>query len=367
MIDLNLFKGSYKGKKVFITGTTGFKGSWLAYWLTQMGAQVCGYALEPPTKPSHFEQLGLKINQVIGDIRDQAKLEKAMQDFGPDIVFHLAAQALVKLSYKDPVQTFETNVIGTLLVYEACRKTPSVRSIVSITTDKVYKNNEWAWGYREIDSLGGNDPYSASKAANEIMSYSYRFSYFNPERLGKDHDVLLAIVRAGNVIGGGDWALDRLIPDIVKTSVNGEEVAIRSPGATRPWQHVLEPLSGYLLVGQNLIERKVNVADSYNFGPIDSKDMTVEEVVVTLRKYWDKIDYKIERPKEDLHEAGLLKLDCTKASKELDWYPVWSYEKSLKQTILWYKSYYEESKVGTHNDLMLYVKDAQAQGLTWTK
>ncbi|WP_157868217.1 CDP-glucose 4,6-dehydratase [Halobacteriovorax marinus] len=367
LVNQNLFGGVYKGKKVFVTGHTGFKGSWMCFWLTQMGAEVYGYSLEAPTVPNHIEKLQLNIQETIGDIRDKDSLESALSGFQPDIVFHMAAQPLVKLSYKEPIETFETNVIGSMRVYEACRKTPSVESIVTITTDKVYENNEWDWGYRENDKLGGKDPYSASKAAMEIMTNSYRESYFNINKYGSDHNVLMATVRAGNVIGGGDWALDRLIPDIVKASVDGNPVSIRSPYSTRPWQHVLEPLSGYLMIGQKLIEKDKSFADAYNFGPSVTEDVNVEEVVTILRKYWETIDYRIERPKEVLHEAGLLKLDCTKAYRNLRWIPVWNVEDALKNTILWYKEYYENNEIKTELDLNNYIACAKEKSLAWTK
>jgi CDP-glucose 4,6-dehydratase len=367
LVDQKLFSGVYNGKKVLVTGHTGFKGSWMCYWLTQMGAEVCGYSTPAPSEPAHIDKLNLSIKSVIGDIRNQEKLDEVFADFKPEVVFHMAAQPLVRLSYKEPDETFDTNVIGSLRVYEACRKTESVKTIVTITTDKVYENHEWDWGYRENDRLGGKDPYSASKAAMEIMTNSYRHSYFNLEKYGTDHDVLMATVRAGNVIGGGDWALDRLIPDIVEASIAGTPVSIRSPYSTRPWQHVLEPLSGYLMIGQKLIEKESKFAEPYNFGPSVTEDVNVEEVLITLKKYWNKIDYKIERPDVVLHEAGLLKLDCTKAYRNLGWTPVWNVDSALKFTILWYKDYYEQNEVQTDKDLTTYIECAKEKGLAWTK
>tara|TARA_R110002072_G_scaffold1989_2_gene16394 strand:- start:108284 stop:109399 length:1116 start_codon:yes stop_codon:yes gene_type:complete len=366
LVDQKLFDGVYNGKRVFLTGHTGFKGSWMAFWLTKMGAIVHGYSLEAPSNPNHIEKLDLNIEETISDIRNEETLEKAMSGFKPDVVFHMAAQPLVKLSYKEPIETFETNVIGSMRVYEACKKVPTVKSIVTITTDKVYENNEWDWGYRENDRLGGKDPYSASKAAMEIMTNSYRQSYFNLDKYGKDHHVLMATVRAGNVIGGGDWALDRLIPDIVKASIDKNPVSIRSPYSTRPWQHVLEPLSGYLMIGQKLIQQDKSFADAYNFGPSVTEDVNVEEVVTILRKYWEVIDYEIVRPKEEYHEAGLLKLDCTKAYRQLKWTPVWNVEDALKNTILWYKNYYENNELKTNDDLLRYISNAKEKGLAWT-
>lgn len=248
-----LFDQIYKGKTCFITGHTGFKGSWLAYWLTKMGAKVIGYSLNPPTNPNHFELLKNKYISIIGDIRDRKFLHDTILKHKPDIVFHLAAQTIVRHSYKDPVETFETNVLGTLSVFEACRKTSSVRAIINVTSDKCYENKEWSWGYRENDQMGGWDPYSASKGCSEILTSSYRNSFLNLEDYGEKHNIILASVRAGNVIGGGDWGEDRLIPDIVLSTSKGEKVEIRNPKSTRPWQHVLEPLSGYLTLGWKLI------------------------------------------------------------------------------------------------------------------
>lgn len=367
LVEHSLFGGAYKGKRVLVTGHTGFKGSWLCFWLEKMGAEVCGYSTPAPSEPAHIDKLDINMKSVIGDIRNQSELNKAFSDFNPEVVFHMAAQPLVRLSYREPDETFETNVLGSLRVYEACRKTKSVKSIITITTDKVYENHEWDWGYRENDRLGGKDPYSASKAAMEIMTNSYRHSYFNLDKYGSDHNVLMATVRAGNVIGGGDWAEDRLIPDIVKASIDSNPVSIRSPYSTRPWQHVLEPLSGYLMIGQKLIEKDKSFAEAYNFGPSVTEDVNVEEVLISLKKYWDKIDYKIERPKEVLHEAGLLKLDCTKAYRNLGWMPTWKVEDALKYTILWYKEYYENKKVITTDDLASYILAAKEKSLVWTK
>lgn len=323
---VGLFEGAYKGKRVFLTGHTGFKGSWLSYWLNEMGAEVKGYSLAPNTKPNHIDLLKLDMESVYGDIRDKGSLLKELVDFKPDIVFHMAAQPLVRYSYREPHETFETNVMGSLNLYEACRASESVKSVVSITTDKVYENNEWVWGYRENDRLGGKDPYSASKAAMEIMTNSYRHSFFNIEKFGKEHDILLGVGRAGNVIGGGDWAEDRLIPDIIRGSLHGNATEIRSPDAVRPWQHVLEPLSGYLLLGQKLIERDTRYHDAYNFGPLVQEELTVGQVVETLKNEWSKVDYIIKRPDVAFHESTLLKLDCTKAHNSMGWKPTWTTE-----------------------------------------
>jgi CDP-glucose 4,6-dehydratase len=364
LVDQKLFSGIYNGKRVLVTGHTGFKGSWLSYWLEQMGATVCGYSTKAPSKPAHIDHLSLNIESIIGDIRNQELLEETINNFKPEIVFHLAAQPLVRLSYKDPIETYETNVMGSLKVYEACRKCDSITSIVTITTDKVYENNEWLWGYRENDRLGGKDPYSSSKAAMEILTSSYIHSYFN-EKDFETHNKLVATVRAGNVIGGGDWAQDRLIPDIIKASLKKEPVEIRSPHSTRPWQHVLEPLSGYLMVGQKLLERDITFASPFNFGPPVSEDLSVQGVVENLKKHWDVIDYIIKAPKEKMHEATLLKLDCTKANNLLNWRPSLEVEESLEMTIKWYKEFYENNSTITKQDLDLYIKKARNKNAAW--
>lgn len=365
LVNKKLFSGVYEGKKVFLTGHTGFKGSWMMAWLESMGAEVCGYSLEAPTNPNHLELLALKGKSIIGNICDAPLLEKSISDFNPEIIFHMAAQPLVRLSYERPHETFETNVMGSLNVYEAARKCSSVRSIVTVTTDKVYENNEWVWGYRETDRLGGKDPYSASKAAMEIMTASYRNSFFHLDKYGTDHHVLMGTVRAGNVIGGGDWAQDRLIPDIIKASLEGDPVSIRSPKSVRPWQHVLEPLSGYLALGQKLIEGRKDCAEAYNFGPLVQEEMTVQDVLEELKHHWNKIDYKIEVPKDMPHEAGLLKLDCTKANVTLNWSPVWTTQEGLEKTINWYKNFNDSKSVMTMDDLNTYIADAKERNQNW--
>ncbi len=361
----NLFNGIYKDKTVLVTGHTGFKGSWLVYWLTQMGAKVIGYSLEAPTTPNHIELLDLDITSIIGDIRDLDKLNKTFANYKPDIVFHLAAQPLVRLSYEDPINTYETNVMGTLKVFEACRKA-NVKAIVNITSDKAYENKEWIWGYRENDPMGGYDPYSSSKGCADLLTTSYRNSYFNPKEYKKTHNTLLATCRAGNVIGGGDWAKDRLITDIMVSVSQGKKVSIRNPKATRPWEHVLEPLSGYLHIGQKLLEEKVEFGEAWNFGPSDEGSITVEEVVQNVKKHWDKIDYEINRDPNQLHEANLLKLDCSKAHILLKWKDVWDSKTTFEKTVKWYKAYYEEDKkVLTKSDLESYISDAKEKNIKW--
>jgi len=362
----NLFTGIYKGKTVLVTGHTGFKGSWLVYWLKQMGANVIGYSLEAPTTPNHIGLLDLDIISIIGDIRDLDKLNKTFEEYKPDIVFHLAAQPLVRLSYENPIETYETNVMGTLKVFEACRKS-NVKVIVNITSDKVYDNKEWIWGYRENDPMGGYDPYSSSKGCADLLANSYRNSYFNTKDYKKTHNTLLASCRAGNVIGGGDWAKDRLITDIMLSVSEGKKVSIRNPYATRPWQHVLEPLSGYLHIGQKLLEEKVEFGEAWNFGPSDEGSITVEEVVTNVKKHWAKIDYEINKDPNQLHEANLLKLDCSKAHILLKWKDVWDSDTTFEKTVKWYKLYYEDdTKTLTKEDLESYVNDAKIKGLEWT-
>jgi CDP-glucose 4,6-dehydratase len=362
----NLFNRIYKNKKVLVTGHTGFKGSWLSFWLNQMGANVVGYSLKAPTNPSHFEQLNSDITSIIGDIRDEKKLEDIFAKYKPEIVFHLAAQPLVRLSYENPIDTYETNVIGTLKILEVCRK-HKVKAIVNVTSDKCYENKEWIWGYRENDPMGGYDPYSSSKACAELLTSSYRNSYFNPQEYKKNHNTLLASCRAGNVIGGGDWAKDRLMTDIMLSVSQGKKVSIRNPNSTRPWQHVLESLSGYLHVGQKLLEGNIEFAESWNFGPNEEGSITVKEVVENIKKDWDKIDYEIKQDPNQPHEANLLKLDCSKARVKLKWNSVWDSTTTFEKTVKWYKNYYEKGKIETKENLESYIIDAKKKNIEWTR
>jgi CDP-glucose 4,6-dehydratase len=361
----SLFGGIYKDKRVLVTGHTGFKGSWLAKWLQLMGAEVFGYSLKPPTIPNHISLLNLNIKSVEADIRDLKKLSNYITEIRPDIVFHLAAQALVRVSYANPFETYTTNVIGTLNLFEACRNAGSVKAIINVTSDKCYENREWIWGYRENDPMGGFDPYSSSKGCSELLTSSYRNSYFNLSGFGTQHHLLLASARAGNVIGGGDWAKDRLIPDLIKAASGNMTVTIRNPGATRPWQHVLDPLSGYLILGWKLLERKKEFAEAWNFGPENENNLSVEEVVDLSKKYWDKLEAKYSKGNSEHHEAGLLMLDCSKANKLLKWRYVWGIEESVQKTISWYKKYYENNKVMTNKDIREYADDAVKQNLIW--
>lgn len=361
LVNQNLFGGVYRGRKVLVTGHTGFKGSWLVYWLKQMGADVLGYSLPCPTNPCHFDSLGVDIKSVIADIRDQNKLNETFNSFQPEIVFHMAAQPLVRLAYELIDETYETNVMGSLRVYEACRQTTSIKSIVSITTDKVYENLEEDRGFIETDPLGGKDPYSASKAAMEVMSNSYRHSYFHHQK-HDEHGKVLTTVRAGNVIGGGDWSKDRLIPDLIRAYLAKEEVVIRSPHAVRPWQHVLECLAGYLMVGAKTFEQKESLPHALNFGPELEEKVTVEEVIKIFKNSIE-MDYRIEEA--DLFESTMLRLDISLAKETLDWRPIWDAEEALKRSARWYKDYYENNQLTTQKDLMDYITDAKEKNLVW--
>lgn len=330
-----MFKNIYKDRKVLITGHTGFKGSWLSAWLNILGAEVCGYSLPPETEPSLFKIANIAdgMKSISGNILDCDTLEKAFADFRPEIVFHLAAQPLVRLSYEKPVLTYQTNVIGTLNVLEAARKTDSVKAFVNITTDKCYENREIRHGYREDEPMGGYDMYSSSKGCVEIMSSSYRRSFL------QDGGYAMATARAGNVIGGGDWAADRIVPDCVRSIEAGIPIEIRSPNAIRPWQHVLEPLSGYLLLGQKLLESGSKYAEGFNFGPENDGELTVVEVASQIIQEYGKGTIKIHR-KDNLHEANLLMLDITKAKTVLGWKPAYTAKEAISRTVSWYKQFY---------------------------
>ena len=327
---------AFSGKRIFITGHTGFKGSWLSFLLAEVGAEVMGYSLPPQSSPNHFELLRLdkKINHVVGDICDRNSLVRALKDFQPEYVFHLAAQALVRDSYEDPSNTFHTNVIGSVNLLEAVRLCKSVRSLVYITSDKCYENVEWIWGYRESDRLGGIDPYSASKAAAEIIFSSYQRSFFSQNSL-----LGAASARAGNVIGGGDWAKDRIIPDCIRAIGSGDTIKIRNPSATRPWQHVLEPLSGYILLAMRLKDDPKRWSGEWNFGPSTKEVRTVREVVEKLIKHFGKGQIEIVDSSNLQHEANLLQLNCDKARQILAWHPRWNSSQTLEATALWYKAW----------------------------
>jgi CDP-glucose 4,6-dehydratase len=332
----------WKGKKVFVTGHTGFKGSWLSLWLQSLGAQVTGYSLEPPTDPSLYElaQVDKLVTSIIADVRDLDRLKREMAAASPEIVIHLAAQPLVRDSYKIPVETYAVNVMGTVHLLEAVRACQSVRAVVNVTTDKVYENREWIWGYRENEPFGGFDPYSNSKGCSEMVTAAYRSSYFNPTEYGC-HGVALASARAGNVIGGGDWAADRLIPDCIRAILSSKPVRVRNPHAIRPWQHVLEPLSGYLLLAIKLYEEGPRFGEGWNFGPPEEDAQPVEWLVRKLCAGWGGgASFEFDKG-EHPHEAFYLKLDCAKARQELGWRPRWSLEKALEGIVSWTKAYRE--------------------------
>jgi len=328
MIDQNF----WQGKRVFLTGHTGFKGSWLALWLDSLGAIVKGYALNPPTSPSLFNEarVGLLVDSQIGDIRDQDTLYESMTTFNPDILIHMAAQPLVRYSYDAPIETYEVNVIGTAKVLEVARSCANLKAIVNVTTDKCYENNERSQGYKESDPMGGHDPYSSSKGCAELVASAYRRSFL------QDLGVGLASVRAGNVIGGGDWAEDRLIPDILRSFEKNESVVIRSPKATRPWQHVLEPLSGYLILAEKLYENQGEYAEGWNFGPNEQDVKPVDWILDRMIELWPGASWVLNK-NENPHEAVLLNLDISKASGLLGWTPTWDLPMTLGNIIRWHK------------------------------
>lgn len=330
----------YRGKRVLVTGHTGFKGAWLSLWLHALGARVTGYALAPPTDPSLYDLCGIDtlVTSVIADIRDPASLARALQSAAPEIIIHMAAQPLVRESYKNPVETYAVNVTGTVNLLDAVRTCKGLKAVVNVTTDKCYENREWVWGYRENEPLGGYDPYSSSKACSEIVTAAYRTSFFNPEKYDH-HGVALATARAGNVIGGGDWAIDRLVPDCVRALLGGEQIFIRNPLAVRPWQHILEPLSGYLLLAQKLVEQGPRFASAWNFGPRDEDARPVEWIVKKLCSEWGQAaSYTVDQG-EHPHEAHYLKLDWSKARTELGWRPKWNLEQAIRKTVAWTKAY----------------------------
>ncbi len=362
----NLFSGVYKGKKVLVTGHTGFKGSWLTLWLLKLGANVAGFSIGNPTNPSNFQLLKIKdkIKHYEGDIRNSKELEKVFKEFKPEIVFHLAAQALVFTAYEDPKVTFDTNLGGTVNVLECIKKSPSVKAAVMITSDKCYQNVEWEWGYRENDTLGGDDPYSSSKACAELACKSYFKSYFSKEKNTK-----ITTVRAGNVIGGGDWSDYRIIPDCVKAWSEGKELILRNPQSTRPWQHVLDPLSGYLLVGANLLQNPENISgEAFNFGPDNKMIHSVQKLIDTFTKYWGKGTWKHIPPEHEKKEAGLLKLCCDKALMHLNWHPTLNFEDTVKLTAEWYKNYFDKKSVYDFatKQIDFFIDQAIQQKLIWT-
>jgi CDP-glucose 4,6-dehydratase len=360
-LELKQFIDIYRGKRVLVTGHTGFKGSWLSLWLKQLGAEVVGISLVPETQTNHWNLLGLEssVQHYELDIRQMAEVARVFKAIQPEVVFHLAAQSLVRRSYRDPLETWSTNVMGTANVLEACRQTLSVRAILAVTTDKCYENQEWAWGYRETDRLGGHDPYSASKGGSELVAASYRSAFFHT-----DGAPLLATARAGNVIGGGDWSEDRLIPDLVRAMAAQQSLEIRSPNATRPWQHVLESLSGYLLLGQKLIEGNKNFESAWNFGPERTCNRSVADVLNRLQTHWPEMQWhKTAAPQP--HETNLLYLDSAKAHAQLGWQPVWNLDTTLEKTADWYRVFQNSQKTISTQQLVQYVEAAKNAQVEW--
>ena len=354
------FSSIYRNRKVLVTGHTGFKGSWLSLWLQSLGAKVYGISLPPDTTPSHWNLLKLDIESFYIDIRDQKLLNKKILDINPEIVFHLAAQPLVRRSYSMPVETWETNVMGTANVLNACRYADKLRAILVVTTDKCYENKEWAWGYREIDPLGGHDPYSSSKAASELVVSSFRQSFFQ-----KANSPQIASARAGNVIGGGDWSEDRLIPDLVRSIQNQKPLDIRSPNATRPWQHVLDCLSGYMVLGQHLLDAgDKSFANAWNFGPDREGNRSVQQMLSQFKLQWPEACWQINEYHQ-VHEARLLHLDSSKAREKLRWAPVWSFDEGIAATTDWYKSWLYDEEIVSLRQLQAYCNQAKELRLSW--
>jgi CDP-glucose 4,6-dehydratase len=362
-----VFDDLYRNRRVLITGHTGFKGSWLGFWLEKLGAELCGVSLPPEGTQNHWALLNPQYRSEFCDIRDAEKLEAIFSDFRPEAVFHLAAQPLVRRSYRAPAETFAVNVVGTANVLEAVRKCGSVRAVVVVTSDKCYENRESQKPYREDDPMGGYDPYSASKGCAELVVSSFRRSFFPPADHGVKHNTLIASGRAGNVLGGGDWAEDRLVSDVMRAAAKGETALIRNPASVRPWQHVLESLSGYLALGARLLAGEARFADGWNFGPSDGAAVTVGEAAAALRSEWPEIKLGSSVPTEAPHEAKLLKLDCSKAERELGWHGVWNSTECFRRTARWYRDFYRHGKVDTAEDLEEYLNAARKAGLAWTK
>lgn len=360
------FADGYRGRRVLVTGHTGFKGSWLAFWLRELGAQVAGYSLDVPTQPANFEVLGLRhgLRHYDGDIGDRAGLARALDESRPEVVFHLAAQALVRRSYAEPALTFATNALGMVQLLECVRVRPWIRAAVLITSDKAYRNDEWCWGYRESDVLAGRDPYSCSKSCADLIAQSYYHSFF------RDSPTALAITRAGNVIGGGDWAEHRIVPDCVRSWSRGESVAVRSPAATRPWQHVLEPLSGYLWLGARLLCGQGGLnGEAFNFGPDASVDLSVAQLIEAMAARWPGVSWHVPpQPAGQGHEATLLKLSCDKALQLLRWRATLSVSETIELTVDWYRSWHErtaEMAGLTQRQIERYCALARERGLAW--
>lgn len=358
------FGSTYSGRRVLVTGHTGFKGSWLALWLRSLGAEVCGLALAADTEPSHHRLLALDFPEALVDLRDAAAVDRAVERFQPEVIFHLAAQPLVRRSFREPVATVATNIMGLVHLFEAIRRCPSVLAVVNATTDKCYEIDGREGGYIETDRLGGFDPYSASKACAEILSACWRRSFYSADAMPGRVPVLLATARAGNVIGGGDWAEDRLVPDLVRAAAAGRPAPVRNPSAVRPWQHVLEPLSGYLLLGQRLLSGVVGAACAWNFGPAERGHLSVSEIVEGLARHWPAVGMKVDDGSHP-HETRELRLNWGKARQELGWQPVWSAESMLQRTGDWYRDFYQSGRLRSGEQLDAYVGDARRAGIAW--
>ncbi|QLA18212.1 CDP-glucose 4,6-dehydratase [Desulfolutivibrio sulfoxidireducens] len=354
-----MFGGIYRQRSVLITGHTGFKGSWMGYLLSRLGAVVTGFSLPPPhTEPDHASLLPPLNHSIVGDILDATALDEALAAIRPEIVFHLAAQALVGPSHVAPLETFAVNVQGTATVLEACRKSSSVRAVVAVTSDKCYLNHEWVWGYRETDRLGGADPYSASKACAELVAEAYRRSF--------GQALLIATARAGNVLGGGDWSAGRLVPDLMRDAAAGRATMLRCPDSVRPWQHVLEPLSGYLRLGQGLLEGRNELAAAWNFGPRRDEDCpTVKGLADMIGHCWPMVRAEISPAPRPFLESDLLTLDSSKAGRLIGWRPVWNLETALDRTAAWYRTYYESGQVNTARDVDAYLAAARTAGVAY--
>ena len=366
---MDIAKKTFSNATVLVTGHSGFKGSWLSLWLAQLGARIIGVSLDVPTEPSHFEAATLArlVQDHRADIRDGSALTGLVRDCQPDFVFHLAAQPIVRCSYSDPVGTWQTNTLGTVNVLESLRELEKPCVAVFITSDKCYDNVEWVWGYRETDSLGGPDPYSASKGAAELAIRSYVRSYFP-----KDGAVRIGVGRAGNVIGGGDWAQNRIVPDCVRSWSNGETVRLRNPGATRPWQHVLEPLSGYLALAMALKTEAKLHGEPFNFGPAALKNHSVGSLVAAMAEHWDIVRWEDGSSQSDgPYESGLLKLNCDKALFHLGWRSVWDFEATVRETAVWYRRFYEDPRASiaefSLQQIRTFVAEARQQGLPWAQ
>lgn len=353
-----MFGGCFLDKRIIITGNTGFKGSWLSLWLRSLGANVIGYSLAPDTEPSHWNELSLDCSYHSADVRDTTKLNRVFKEISPDLVFHLAAQPLVRLSYEQPLETWSTNVIGTANVLNACRDIENLSGVVVVTTDKVYENSEHGLPFSEHEKLGGGDPYSASKAACELVVQSFKKSFFNTS------GPLIASVRAGNVIGGGDWAKDRLVPDIVKASVKNTPLTIRYPDAVRPWQHVLDSLSGYLCIAQKMLSRDRVCEGAWNIGPDIEQVVSVKEILSLMQSYWPDLKWDNSKA-EVLPEAKLLRLNSDKAKEYLGWQPIWGLNQTVEHTASWYKQFYSLNKVISREQLNQYHNDAVLKGVNW--